>query len=44
MSKTQEEISFEKLTFLYITPKPGANGGLRNTLRALRGLIRGAIT
>lgn len=44
MSKTWEEISFEKLTFLYLSPKPGANGGLRNTLKALRGLMRGAVT
>lgn len=31
MSETQGEISFEKLTFWYISKKPGANGGLRNT-------------
>lgn len=31
VSETQGEISFEKLTFWYISKKPGANGGLRNT-------------
>lgn len=31
LSETRGEISFEKLTFWYISKKPGANGGLRNT-------------
>lgn len=44
MSNTWEEISFEKLTFLYLSPKPGTNGGLRNALKAFRGLMRGAVT
>lgn len=44
MSKTWEEISFEKLTFLHLSPKPRANKGLRNALKALRGLMREAVT
>lgn len=40
MSETQGEISFEKLTFWYISKEPGANGGLRNTLKAFIGSVR----
>lgn len=36
MSKTQEEISFEKLTFVYIAPKLGVSRGPRHTLKAFK--------
>lgn len=40
VSKTWGEINFKTLTFLYISTKPGTNGGQINTSGAFRGSVR----